>query len=194
MRRDARGFTLLEVMVSLALLGIFVLIILQGIGQAVMLKADEAQIITATQLAQAKMVELEIQLNEDGFSDFEQEECGEFRDEFGRYTEGFDDFQWCYNVKKVELSIPQEMLSALAGDAAGDAASGGGQDFVQGEGGGTTDLLSSLGIDMETVTEQLSEGIRMLEVTVKWGKGDDAQDVTLSTHLVRMSEVEGLPQ
>lgn len=194
-RTSSPGFTLLEVVLALALLAAFSLVIIQAIGQAVMLKTDEERIVTATNLAEAKMVELQIQLLEDGFSDLDEEECGDFQRDFSDYTDdAFQGYEWCWKVKKVKLAIPKELLTSggLPGDE--EAGGGSGTDFVQGEGGGTEDLIGALGIDLDSVTEQLSEGIRMLQVEVKWEDSNGEQHVDLSTHLVRMSEVEGLPQ
>ena len=48
--------------------------------------------------------------------------------------------------------------------------------------------------DIGTVTEDLSKGIRLLTVKVKWKFGADDQDVTLSRQLVSLTQAEVLTQ
>ncbi|MFL5410893.1 MAG: prepilin-type N-terminal cleavage/methylation domain-containing protein, partial [Myxococcales bacterium] len=65
-----RGFTLLEVMISLAILAV-ALVALSGLnGGAVQMQAYARRATQATLLLRGKMSDIEEQLQKEGFSDF----------------------------------------------------------------------------------------------------------------------------
>ena len=178
--RQHHGFTLLEVMIALAILSVSLMVIVRSQGQTVMLKTQEEQILVATHLVRTKMVDLEIQFEQDGWSSMEEEECGDFKDDF---DDLFDRFEWCYVLEKVELSIPGGLFGGMFGEGEGEGESAG---------MGTADLASSMGIDLGTAMEQLSEGLRQLKVEVKWKEGGDEQSIGISTHLVNLTRAQVL--
>src|SRR2546430_17602914 len=76
-----RGFTLLEVMISLAILAVS-MVALSGLnGGAVTMQAYARRATEATLLLRGKMNDLEDQLHKAGFSDFDDEKHGTFQDE-----------------------------------------------------------------------------------------------------------------
>jgi len=84
MSRSARGesgFTLLEVMISLAILAVSLVAISGLTGGAVAMEAYSRRATEATLLLRAKMTDLEDQLHKDGFSDFDDEKRGSFEEE-----------------------------------------------------------------------------------------------------------------
>ena len=116
--RRIRGFTLLEVMIALALLG-FALTVLIKSAAGNIFNAQQAHMMgVATDLARAKMYEIEEKLLKDGFSDTEQhEEDQAFTDE------GWPQIKYSYKVVEVELPS-WDALQALAKGEASKSGSG----------------------------------------------------------------------
>ena len=96
-RPHTAGFTLLEVMIALAILAMS-LITLSSSYQNSVRAANRSRLMTeATLLARYKMVEVEEEIFKEGFSDFDEEEEGDFEDE------DFERFKYTLLVEKVEL-------------------------------------------------------------------------------------------
>jgi general secretion pathway protein I len=126
-KRSAGGFTLLEVMMALALLGLSLTILIKSAAGSIF-NAQQAHMMgIATDLARAKMYDLEDKLIKDGFSDTEQhEEDQAFEDE------GWPSIHYSYKIEAVELPSFDQLQKltqchqANAGSASGSAGSGSG--------------------------------------------------------------------
>ena len=170
-RRSQSGFTLLEVMVALAILAMALTVVSQA-QQASMRQVLRAKMTTmATLLARDKMVDLEDDLFKKGFSDFEEEEKGNFEEE------GFRDYRWTLRIEKIEL--PQTIDPAAMGDADGGGSGAG-------SAAGPTTGVGMLGGQMlgkqfEMFRNVLEEAIRRVSLKVHWKEG----------HLVRAITVVG---
>ncbi|HTL35575.1 MAG TPA: prepilin-type N-terminal cleavage/methylation domain-containing protein, partial [Kofleriaceae bacterium] len=104
-----RGFTLLEVMLALALLG-FGLVVLMKSAAGNIASSEEAHMMgIATDLARGKMYDIEEVLLKDGFTDTDQSQTGE---------QCFEDEGWptvCYTYKVEEPKLPSfDELQAMA--------------------------------------------------------------------------------
>lgn len=93
-----RGFTLLEVIVSLVILAVALLGFHQGQSSSVRLSMRSEKLAQATELAQQKMTEIELQLRKKNLGTFQEEEKGEFKEE------AFKEFKWNRKLEKVNLS------------------------------------------------------------------------------------------
>lgn len=94
----ARGFTLLEVMIGLALLGLALTVLIKSAAGDIF-NAQQAHMIgVTTDLARAKMYEIEEKLIKDGFPDGETTE-----DEKPFEEEGWPQVLYTYKVEVVEL-------------------------------------------------------------------------------------------
>jgi general secretion pathway protein I len=125
-----RGFTLLEVMIALALLG-FGLVVLIKATTGNIRGAKRAQMMgVATDLSRAKMYDIEEKLLKEGFTETDQSEDGEEFDE-----EGWPEIKYAYKVEQVELpSFDQlQALGAGSGSAAGSARGSGSAAAEDGE-------------------------------------------------------------
>lgn len=186
-RKRRRGFTLLEVMVSLAILAL-ALTAAAGVSANAFEASNYARGITvATLLARSKMVDIEQKLEKDGFSENDQEEDGDFAEE------GFEKVKWTATVRKVEMdvgqligglfggevnaeSLPEQMqgyLSALNGSNPSEQLNQqvGGSELTQMLGGGMMEMM------FKQVGETLSNSIREITLEIKWGKGGDEESV-----------------
>lgn len=126
-RRGPRGFTLLEVMLGLALLGLALTVLIKSAASSIF-NAEQAHMMgVVTDLARGKMYDIEEILLKDGFTDTSQSQESE---------ECFTDEGWpnvCYTYRVEEPKIPsfnelaemaQGQAQAAAGSALGSAALG----------------------------------------------------------------------
>lgn len=124
MRRRTAGFTLLEVMLGLALLGMALTVLIKSASGSMFGVRDAHMTGIATDLARAKMYDIEEKLLKDGFTDTDQGEEGETFEE-----EGFPKIRYSYKVEEVELPSYQDLMALAQGRAAagsGGSASGSG--------------------------------------------------------------------
>jgi general secretion pathway protein I len=116
-----KGFTLIEVMFALALLGLALVVLIRSSSSSIF-NAEQAHMLgVATDLGRGEMYEIEETLLKDGFSDTDQSQ-----DDF----KGFDDQGWPqikYSYKIEAIEMPSfDQLQALAaghGSAAGSGSS-----------------------------------------------------------------------
>lgn len=172
------GFTLLEIMIALAILAVSLFVVTGVLNQAALVSQYQDQQISAASLARWKMTELELGFEKDGFGDSDKEECGTFEEDLDELDKlnGLERFEFCWTLKKVELPLPMDMMGGGEDGEASGAGSGGQQ-------------LAGLGLDPAAAAEQLSKGVRALKVTIKWKTGEIPQELSVTTHLVNMSQV-----
>jgi prepilin-type N-terminal cleavage/methylation domain-containing protein len=105
---NRRGFTLLEVIVSLAILAVALLGFNQGQTSSVRLSVRSEKLAQATGLAQQKMTELELKIVKSGLVSIPEEEKGEFQDP------AFKEYTWVRKSEKVSLScfMPKQKKQA----------------------------------------------------------------------------------
>lgn len=111
-----RGFTLLEVMIGLALLGLGLVVLIKSTTGNIK-AAKRAQMMgVATDLSRGKMYDIEEKLLKDGFTETDQSEDDETFDE-----EGWPEIKYAFKVEQVELpSLDQ--LQGLVGAGSGSGA------------------------------------------------------------------------
>lgn len=186
--RARRGFSLLEVMVALAILTVSLILLVETQSSAVVLTNEAERIVVATDLARMKLNEALIEVEKGGFQESDQYESGDFADlgddlldaEFG---DELDDYEWEYLVSEVDI--------AMLGDLAGAAEDLGGESGEDGTSPSAGPLagLAMLGIGPEMITEFLGPYVREVRVRVWWG-GDseqaeeDGTEVVLTTHII----------
>ncbi|MBP9086511.1 MAG: prepilin-type N-terminal cleavage/methylation domain-containing protein [Kofleriaceae bacterium] len=109
--RPARGFTLVEVMIALALLGMTLVVVSKSTANN-LLNAQNAHMTgVTTDLARGKMYDTEERLLKDGFSDSDQSANGDFSDE------GWPNVKWDAKVEQVELPPLQQLQQMAKGQA-----------------------------------------------------------------------------
>lgn len=126
----APGFTLLEVMIALALLGLGLTVLIKSAVGNIFNSQQAHMMGVTTDLARAKMYEIEEKLLKDGFSDTEQhEEDQAFSDE------GWPSVKYSYKVEVVELPGWEELQKLALGHASktgSGSGSGSGADSDEG--------------------------------------------------------------
>lgn len=179
--RASRGFTLVEVMVALAILALALTVVAEA-QQAGMRSSARARLLTtATLLAREKMIDLEERLFERGFSQFEDEEEGQFE------GEGLTRFRYQVRIDKVEL--PSELDAQALSGALGAAQGAGGN----GAGGGGASAIGGqlLGGQIELFRKVLEQSIRRVSLQVLWHEGRSEQRVQLDAYFTDPAQVGG---
>src|SRR5262245_892158 len=98
-RQLASGFTLLEVMIAVAILAMTLIVLLQIVTNNVRATNHAKLTTAATFLARGKMIDLEDQILEKGFSTTDEMEEGTFKDQ------GYPGFRWDSAIERVELPV-----------------------------------------------------------------------------------------
>lgn len=178
---NAGGFTLLEVMIAVAILSISLTSLLSS--QMTALKATRyAQGVSAAAfLAEQQLIEMEWQLRRDGWSDFDQELEGDFSEQ------GWDDITYKCIADKIELPEYSQIQAMVDAGGSDD----GSQDGVQDAG---EQAFGMLGMVWSIVKSAVEESIRKASCTVYWQDGAITYDVQVATFWTDMDRLNALPQ
>jgi general secretion pathway protein I len=217
-RAAGAGFTLLEVMVALALLGLGLTVLIKSAAGSIFNSQQAHMMGVATDLARAKMYDIEEKLLKDGFSDTEQHE-----DDLTFDAEGWPLIKYSYKIEVVELPSFDTLQAMASGSGArpgsGSAGSGadasgfgdsmlggmlsqfgglggmGGMGGGSGKGGG--DINASIGSafvqsQYSMFQQILKDTIRKVTLTVNWqvmGSDRDMKVVAFFTDAASMDKV-----
>lgn len=96
------GFTLLEVMVAVAILSISLMVLMNISGNTLVMSGRSEMMTVATMLAQKKMTEIELELKRG----MKLNEFPDEKSEEGKFDDPYEDFSWAVEIKKVELPAP----------------------------------------------------------------------------------------
>ena len=181
-RAESMGFTLLEVLIALAILAVSLMILVSAQSNAARMTVEADRILIGTMLAKRKLADTEIALEAlPGFSEQDSvRDEGDFRDLFSdRYSE----FTWETEVKKLDIrNASTGSLVDLLGLS----------DMMEGNEGEESALpglpnqetLANM-VNLDEVSEQLARYIREVHVTVRWDDGNGGDSVTLTTHVIK---------
>ncbi len=156
-----RGFTLLEIMVAIALLAIILVTVYGSQASSLFTSTKLRNVQIATNLARKFMHESELDLKDQNFDNLDSGEST------GKFPDPFSNFSWKRKVEKVDFSALSEVLLAQAAADPNQRLSG--QD--------------------ETVAkyfqDYLGQSVRRMTVTVEWPDGDKTSSLGFTTLLVR---------
>jgi general secretion pathway protein I len=156
MRRRQSGFTLLEVMIAVAILALTLVTLLSVVTGNIRATKHARLTTQATFLARAKMIDLEDQVLETGFSSDDESANGTFKEQ------GLPDFRWDSIIERVELPADAALKQR---DEAQDKAkddTGNPMSLISGFLGG---MMSSF---IEPIRLGLQESVRRVTVHVTW--------------------------
>lgn len=194
--RAARGFTLLEVMVAMAILAMGLTAVFDVVGNALRAHERTRAIETATLLARGKLAEVEATYRQDGFKDFDERSDGQFD------AEGHPEVRWAVTTLKPSVELGADgvvkaltgmeggldgLLGALDGTAQAAAGAGGKAS------GPTTSAAASplaglakglMQQQLVTLGEKIKKGVRQVRLQVSWPEGSVTESFTVVTHLV----------
>jgi prepilin-type N-terminal cleavage/methylation domain-containing protein len=193
--RSRRGFSLLEVMVALAILTVSLVILAETQSSAVLLTNEAEKVITATDLAQLKLSEAMLRVESDGFQLSDVYEEGDFSDlgddaldmEFGSALE---DYHWEYGISEIDIDMLGD-IATMSQDL--DKALGNGEHdgpaVPQPAGNPAIEALSAFAFGPEQLTEMIGPFIREVRVRVWWGEDsekaeEEGNEVVITTHAI----------
>jgi prepilin-type N-terminal cleavage/methylation domain-containing protein len=185
--RARRGFTLIEVMIALAILVTSLGILFETQGVAALMSQESERMLVATQLAQEKLAQVQFQVENEGFQQDDVYEEGDFED-FGDEAldlelEGLGDYHYEFLVTQIDLSAAGDLsatmsqaMGQLPGAASNPALAGG--------------SLPPLPISTDQITEMLDPFLREVKVRVWWGEDRDeaeeqGNEVVITTHMIQ---------
>ena len=186
-----RGFTLLEVMVALAILAVSLTALLGTQSSSVVLSRYITETSVATMLARGKILDLEHKLKKDGFDAFgEDTESGNFGDE------GHPEMKWEALIEKIE--VDESAVQSISQDAPQTR-----EDVV----GKLSENPQLQGMDLSninfnpgmiftflpTAIEMLGEKVRKCTLTVSWRDGNRTRSLVLQTYFVQYEEFTEKP-
>ncbi len=131
--RSTKGFTLLEVMIGLAILGFSLTVLIKSASGSMGTAIKSQMMGVATDLSRGKMYDIEEKLLKDGFTDTDQSEEGR---DFAE--EGWPSITYSYKVEQVELPSWDDLQSMAQGRAGSGSNTGSG-----GSGSGSGDASTS---------------------------------------------------
>jgi type II secretion system protein I len=164
-KKGPEGFTLLEVIIAMAIMAIAFAAILAVEGGAINASARANQLNTVAMLARNQMVETEYKLEGKSFDEIPKEEKGEF-------DPPYKDFKWKRTVK--ELEFPN-IGAGLGGSGQAGGSSGDSGNTQMGE------LISKM------IKRFFSKAIREVTLTITWKRGKGEQNYSLSTYWVDLN-------
>ena len=188
LRIGQAGFTLVEVMLAMAILAGVLTGLTLTVTRAVRVASHARYMTTATFLCRQKLVELEDKFIVEGFTDEAgiKEEHGDYKeDEFRRYS-------WSRTIERIRLPEASDIQSAatkllqdkqqIAGKALGGSSSA--------TSGSGPNLGSNIGGMIGPVKEMLEQGIRRVTVRILWEEpGLGEQKVEVVTFYTDMRRV-----
>lgn len=188
MRR--RAFTLLEVMVAIAILAFALVSISDVVSSSLRSQVLARDLEVATLLARGKMAELTERYEREGFSLGGSSEDGTFDDE------GHPEFKWKAKVVEPEGTLDGRALTKLfMGDAGGldqllnPKPDADGRSQVNPGAAASAKLLEA---QLDQLATAVKQGVRELRLTVSWMEGAQEEGFTVVTHLVVLKAPGGL--
>lgn len=196
--RRGGGFTLLEMMVAMAILSGALTWLVVGMSRNITAENHAKLITTATFLVRGKLNEFEDDLYDKGFGEFDKEQSGTFEDK------GFQRFGWKIVVDKVELPNSEQMQTVLtkareaqqtlSGGAPGASPSPGATAGSGSLGGADSNPLSAsagaLASQFGIIKDVLEQGIRRVTVSVGWYEGKKPQEVAITAYYTDVRKVD----
>jgi general secretion pathway protein I len=182
-QRTQRGFTLVEVMIALAILFAALVMMLSRVTADTQ-ATNRAKLLTAaTGLARGKMLDLEEELLFKGFQDTSEDEEGDFSDE------GFPRYTWKATIEKIELPPLQQLqqgqgaaAASKNADGTSTGAPGSNLTTLMGPTGGSASQAqgaSALSGSFDIVSKVLESAIRKVTLTVSWKAGNKDETLTI---------------
>jgi general secretion pathway protein I len=183
MRRRAAGFSLLEVMVAMAILSLAVVVLIRITTGNVRAAAHARLTTTATFLARAKLAAMEDGIVADGFTDSDEEDQGDFGDE------GYPQFRWSSIIERVELPTDAaQKAQEAAAQQTQEATTGTSSNPMMALAGVMGGFMSTL---IEPIRVGLQESVRRITVTVRWNEvGRDEQSFDVVAYLTDPAKLD----
>jgi general secretion pathway protein I len=180
----AAGFTLLEVMVAVALLAMGIVLLLQVQARSIQLAQEARNISVATGLARAKLYDCQQELMRKGFS------IGDFKEEGDFSDDKFPGFFWECHAYKPDLPVADatEITTGLTASAAAE----GSDSRIPGAGDAAGIGAGMIAPILSQVSSVIGDSIRELIVIVRWQEGMYWNDLRVTTHVIDKTAINAI--
>jgi general secretion pathway protein I len=179
-----RGFTLLEVMVALAIMAASLMAISEVVGGALRNHVRAQRLDTATLLARGKMVEVQAAFERKGFRDFDESDDGTFE------AEGHPEIRWKLEARRPTVDLgPKAVLAALTGGKTLEELLPPPDQAPQ-LGPVQAAMNAMIQPILTQIGEQLKSSVREVRLTVSWQDGRTVESFDVATHLVVITPEE----
>lgn len=165
----SRGFSLLEVLVAVAVMAISFLAIAEYQGQAMSRVRRTQNLTVATMLLREKMAEV---LFEIGKEYKQQKVFPEDKNENGTFDDPFQSYRWEWQARKVAVPMPK----GIGDDEEGSESGEGGESPPQG--------LQQILFKM--VNDQIKDAIREVKTKVIWEENGKEKEIEVTTHITKL--------
>jgi len=178
-----RGFTLVEIMIALAILSITLVAVYMAQGDSLRASGRAEDIRTASLLARQKMTEKMIDLQKDI-------DKGKFPDDQvndqGAFDAPFDKYRWEFAVRKVEIPL----AGSPPDQGNGAPPPGGGPTTSTGkEAGAANQAPASAQANLaQMVQKKISESVREISTKVIWEELGEEQSLVVTTHISKLQQ------
>lgn len=177
-RSSSSGFTLLEIMVAVAILATTLVVLLEIVTNNIRATNHAKLTTAATFLARNKMSDIEDDILYNGFSSETENAKGTFK------ADGYDQYRWETSIERIEL--PTDMTQKTQ-DAAKNASQDS-KDPMQMMTGFLGGMMSAF---IEPIRIGLQESVRKVSVRVFWDEnGRPNQSIEVVQYLTDPSQLE----
>lgn len=164
-RHLEQGFTLIEVVVALAILAVSLTVLLETQIASLRAAGRSRDLTIAALLCRSKMADIEQQLFDDGFTVGDVEEDGNFSEE------GYPKITW--KAKIVEVQLDLSMIGSITGgDGEGNTPS-------------TGSIVSGMAGSFETFVQEVGRSVRVISLTVTWPDGKYHDSINVRSLVTR---------
>lgn len=170
-RDGAAGFTLLEVMVALAILAFALVYLLEAQASSIRLAQKTRSLTLATMLAKKKLIDCKYDLMKQGMGIGDYDDEGDFKDE------KIEGYTWECHAPRMQMILPN--FSALQKSDNG---------LIKGTDQAVLETFFNL------ISSTLSASIRELTVIIHYGTGVDEESLKVTTLLLDRSAINRGPQ
>lgn len=176
--KKTKGFSLLEVMIAMAIMGLSLVYLFEAQARSVRLAAKGRALNIATQLARKKLIDCKFDLLKKGFAIGDYESDGNFEEE------GQKDYRWeCHGVRfNMPPPSPDAINKAMKLQMKGPESPGAGMDM-------SANMLAPF---FGLISNTLGDSIRELVLIVRWKEGDIDEDLKIVTHVVDSKPISDL--
>jgi general secretion pathway protein I len=192
-RKSLGGFTLLEVMIAMAILILALTALFGHEGVAIQMSDYSNKMSQAVMLGQGKMLDIEYKMLKDSIDIYDNCEEGDFRAEEMRR------FSWKVCAYKIEMddgaaeAITEQFMSMISGFmGGGDVSALGGLAAAAGGGGGNARLDRALGSITAAVgaipffLQQLEDKVRKVRLEITWADAVDERMLLFERYVTNL--------
>lgn len=174
-RLNNGGFTLLEVLIALAILASALTILMGTMANSGQQAIFSNELSVATQLTRSKMIDIEYEIMEEGLQTSDQRMSGTFREE------GYPDITWEAEILMVEIpeSAREEFLAQINTQLFGNQSEG----ALQGNAAFSAMLPMLIG-QLPQMINTIGQKVRKIDLTVQFPWGTKTFPVRATQYIV----------